>query len=515
MSMPNNLKALIVILVLAVPIFRLAKPIALLFSSEADFARRRNVWIALTVAGFVSPSFWLFAAAAVLITLWAGRKDTNPIALYVLLLHVIAPISIEIPVVGINRLFSFDMYRLLSFSVLLPAVLRLRKSRAAAERRGLTLMDVLLLLSGALQVLLFVRPDTTDAMELHDSLTNVLRRALLFYIDTYLVFFAVSRSSSSKSALKEVMAAFCLACIVMAPIAVFENLRHWILYAEMGSNWGGDLMLQYTDRGGALRATVSSGHSLALGYLLATAFGFWLYLRTQVAPKLVRVGVIILLWLGLLAAYSRGPWVGGAVNYFAFVALGPRAVPRMLRALLVSALLGALVLVSPLGDRIVSVVPFLGGQVDAYNVTYRERLAERALDMIQESPLFGDQEAYSKLGDLRQGFGVIDFVNAYAEVAVFYGLVGLFLFASFIIVAFIKSYAAARALQRSDPDLSMLGVSLCACIIGTLIMVSTSSFMFAYQKIFYVLGGLAAAYIAVAAAQMRSAPAAARQAATP
>src|SRR5271155_4605590 len=115
--MPADLKALVVVLAIAVTIFRLARPIALQFSSERDFLRRRNLWFALTIAAFLMPNFWLFALVAAPLLIWAGRIDPNPAALYLLLFQVIPPISIDIPAPGLNFFFAADNYRLLSFCV--------------------------------------------------------------------------------------------------------------------------------------------------------------------------------------------------------------------------------------------------------------------------------------------------------------------------------------------------------------------------------------------------------------
>jgi hypothetical protein len=91
-----NLKALVVVLLLATPVFILAKPLCLRFTSPEDFARRRNVWYVLTVCAFVSPSFWLYALVAVPVLAWAGKRDASPTALYVLLFYVVPPVSIDI-----------------------------------------------------------------------------------------------------------------------------------------------------------------------------------------------------------------------------------------------------------------------------------------------------------------------------------------------------------------------------------------------------------------------------------
>ena len=52
--MITNLKAMIVVLAIAMAVFIIAKPICLRFMAEHDFSRRRNVWFALTLAAFIS-----------------------------------------------------------------------------------------------------------------------------------------------------------------------------------------------------------------------------------------------------------------------------------------------------------------------------------------------------------------------------------------------------------------------------------------------------------------------------
>jgi O-antigen ligase len=126
--------------------------------------------------------------------------------------------------------------------------------------------------------------------------------------------------------------------------------------------------------------------------------------------------------------------------------------------------------------------------------------------LIQEHPFFGEQLAYFKLDDMRQGIGLIDFVNTYAEVAVFYGLVGLAIFVTFFLVGLYKAYRAAKRALRSDPELAQLGVSLFACIAATLLMLVTASFINSYQVISYVLVGLAAAYANLCKPSLARAP---------
>jgi O-antigen ligase len=496
--MITNVKALIVVLTIAAVIFRLGKPIALLFSSEPDFARRRNVWFVLTATAFLSPNFWLFVVVAAPILGWAGRKDSNPLALYLILLHVIPPLPVDIPIVGIKALFPLDNYRLLSFCVLIPAAWRLRKKNEG-RIRGLTPMDFSILAFGLVQLFHFVPPDLPGQTILQDSATNVLRRGILFFVDIYVLYFVASRTCSSRRAMIDAMSAACIASALMASVAVFESVRNWLLYLNLADGWGLGQMYGYQSRayyfrGGFLRAQAAAGHALALGYLVTIAFGFWLYLKSHVKSAWQRNAVATLYWLGLLASQARGPMLGAIAIYFAFFVLGPRAVPRVLKAAVVVALLVGTLSLTPFGGRVVNSIPFFGESTERASLDYRQRLAERSWELIQLNPFLGDPLAKTKMEDLRQGEGIIDLVNTYAEVTLFYGSIGLLLFLAVIIVGLFKAYRASREFARRDPDFALLGITLVACLFGTLLMIGDSSLINGYEKFFYVLAGLAAAY---------------------
>ena len=77
--------------------------------------------------------------------------------------------------------------------------------------------------------------------------------------------------------------------------------------------------------------------------------------------------------------------------------------------------------------------------------------------------------------DLRQGEGIIDLVNTYAQVALFYGIVGLALFITPVLFAFFAAARQAKRLRSQDPDFSSLGNTLAACEFGTLVFIGTSS----------------------------------------
>ena len=461
-------KELFVVLVLALVVFKLLKPAFSLFTSEDDFTRRRNTWCLVTIAAFLCPSFWVFCLITTPFLILAGRKDSNTGALYLLLMYVVPGFSWRVPMIGMSYLIDLDFQLLLSFCVMVPAALRLLKSKQRPTRLGM--MDYCLLAYLALTSLYFILPEISRGVLMAPTLTDSMRRAFESFFEIYVPYFVLSRSSASRREIQDILAAFCLSCAIMAAIGTLEGAKHWLLYGEIRSQWG-PIYNPYLMRGESIRAMASTTHPLVLGYLLAVAFGFWLCLKSHVQSKYSRNGVILLYWFGLLAAYSRGPWVGAILIYFIYVALSGRAVSNLLKATFASVLVGLLVAISPLGNKIASVVPYFGGTVDLENITYRQRLLDRAWQIIQDSPFLGDQYALSKMEDLRQGQGIIDLMNGFVNILLDNGFVGLFLFLLFVAIGIVKAWMLTKERTRVGIELGAMGASLVACILGTLVMI--------------------------------------------
>jgi len=491
------MKELIVILVIAGVIFRLARPIALRFSDAADFTRRRNVWFAATIIAFLSPSFWIFVLCAIPLYSWVGRKDSNPIAAYLFLMHVVPPVAVDIPTIGIGQLFGLDNYRLLSFCVLIPTALRARRTLRSEGGSAGRMPDLFLLAFSAVQIALFIPPDLPNHIILADSPTNVVRRAFLFSLDILVLYYAVSRSCNDKRKIVDSIAAFCLAGGALAVIATFEHFKGWLLYTELAARWNptdGNYRLAWLLRGDSwLRSQGSAGHALTLGFLLAVAFGFWLFLQSRVTTLRTKLAVAFVFWIGMLATYSRGPWLGAVLIYLAYAALKPRAVSRVFKAVFLITIVLSLVSLTPIGEKLLNSLHVTAGQPDA-DFNYRQRLVDRSLELIETHPFFGDQLALQKMEDLRQGQGIIDIVNTYVGIALFSGCVGLALFLGFILSAITGVFRAAKAAIPIDLEQGLLGFNILACIIGTLFMIANTSLIMGVEKIFYVLIALAVGY---------------------
>lgn len=491
--MLTNLKALVLVLSVALTVFVLAKPFCLRFMAESDFDRRRFVWVALTIVAFASPSFWPFALAALPLLAWCASKDANPVALWVLTQFLIPPnVGAEIPVVGINKLFELDHFRILALAVLVPAAWRLFRSGGGPRSTALALTDTLVLSYFGLQLVLLMP---------YDSVTHTMRRGFLLFLDALVMYYVASRTCANRRAIVETMTCYCLLCAILAPLALFETLRGWLLYHSIGTLWGDPIAFGYLFRSGSLRAQVSTGHSLALGYVLAIGLGFWLYLKSRAHSMQLGRAVAIWLCAGLLAAYSRTPWIIAVVIVFGYLALGPNGLSRFVKGAVVFAVLSGLVLASPVGERVIDALPFVGS-VDEANVIYRVRFAEMAWMLVQQQPLFGNPFVMLQLEVLRQGQGIIDLLNAYATVAMFYGLVGLALYVGPFLVCVWNAFRLTRRSAAYDRDLSLLGASLVACMLATLLALGAQGQD--RGQLLYLLVGLLTGYAALGGLEERA-----------
>jgi O-antigen ligase len=499
-----SLKEFVVVLLIAVTVFRVTKPIALLFIDPKDLSRRRTTWLVLTATAFFAPNFWAFVLVATPLTIWAGRKDTNPCAVYIMLFTVIPPVETPLPMIGMPYLLMMSNYLLLSFCVLTPFVLRIYRFRREHKEPVLQFTDYCLLAFGLLTAVLYVQSVSPNGGLYPTSSTDCLRRVFVFFFEAFIPYFAISRAGQDRRKLIDMIATYCLCCALLAAVAMFESARQWLLYAEMPGRLGAPGPgATYLMRGESLRAMASTGHAMALAYMLVPAYGLWLYLQSRMNSKQWRVGGTIVFWGGLLAAYTRGAWVGAVLLYFLFAALQPKSFSKLFKATGGALIIGMLIYLSPLGEKIVSVLPWFGGNVDNFNVIYRERLWDRSWQIIRDSPLLGDQGAMLKMQDLRQGEGIVDMVNTYVGILLDNGFVGLALFLLFILGSVLKALAGNRRTMSSDQDLCLMGASLVACIIAMLVMFENGSFGGAPAKAFYILAGLATGYGVVARSSRR------------
>lgn len=496
-------KVLIVVIVLTTLSFMVAKPVMCRFMSAADFAVRRNVWLGINAAAFLIPNYWGYVLAASLFFAYGLKRDSNPAALYVFLLLAMTPLGLNLPTLGVvKQIFVLDHFRLLALVLLLPLAWRHRRDKPA-NAEGLLVVnpadratragDVLILVYAALQLVLLMP---------YESPTASMRRMLLLGLDMLLPYYVLSRTCRSREAVADVMAAFALSLLLLVPLAAYEVARHSLLYPVLQETWGTGQILNVLERAGYLRAQVTAGHSIVLGYAMAMAMGFWLYLQTRVEVRGWRWLGFAALTAGLALALARGPWVGALTIVFLYLLLSPNAASRLMKAFGWLSALAVLALASPFGTKIIASLPFIG-TVDEGTIDYRQQLAQQSWLLIQHNPLFGTPSYLAYMEDLRQGQGIIDMVNAYANIALSFGLVSLAVFLSFFIVIIWRCVKTMRALSGQDADLKLMGASIVASMLGGLAMIATVNLYLSIAPFTWALAGLASGFLVVAGERLR------------
>jgi len=492
---PVHLRALVVVMTLSLLVLFLARRVACETAIRPDdFKRRAAVWVVVTLAAFLSHNYWLFALITVPLIALAGNKDSNRLALYFFLLFAIPPFLAMIPGLGVfgDALIELHHTRWLSLALLLPAYLSLR-GKPGVQPLGAGAVDKFLL-SYLLVLVVLQGLDTT--------VTNVLRILTGLCLDIILPYYVASRALRDLPAYRDALMSFVVAALIMCPIALAEYAMHWLMYAGLGDVlglpfWGFGRTL---NRGDLLRAQVTAGQPIVLGYFMAVALAFIAFLRPSVPNiRWWLLGVAALI-AGLLASLSRGPWVGAVAMLMVLVLTGPNVMRKLGRTLLVALVLAPVLLMTPQGQAFIDYLPFVG-TVEARNVEFRQRLLDVSLGVLANFPFFGalDFIDHPDMEQLRGNDGIIDVVNTYVRIALSTGLVGLTLFLAPFVGVGAGIARSLHAQQDKSSELHLLGRCLLAALVAIMVTLGTVSPILSVPVVYVVAIGLGVGYLRLVA----------------
>jgi O-antigen ligase len=480
--MSEQLRALTVILVLASLVFALAKgPICSAAMKPGDFVRRRNLWFLVTLISFGTSNFWVYILAVGGLLWWARTYEHNPLALYFAMLFAVPPISAPIEALGIvEYIISINHIRLLALVILLPTWLELRR-RSDVKSFGSITPDKFIIAYLLLMFFLGFRSTT---------ITDGIRYGFYLFFDAFLPYYVASRAFQTLDQFREALAAFLLSAILLAVLGFFELAKGWLLYSTLAGAWEipWDMGRYLTRGGGEVRALVTTGQPIVLGYIMVVAIALYQALSQRVPDGWRLIGLLLLI-VGLIAPVSRGPWIGAALIPFLLAITGPRPSQELVRVGLWAGIIGIVILVSPFGPAVLDRLPFIGN-VDADNVVYRQRLFVTSIEVIKDNLLFGTSDALQsyEMEALRQG-GIIDLVNSYLVVALSSGIVGLSLFVAFFGSSFVGLIRSLRAFPNRDDDSFRLGQALLVALLAALVVISTVSSISAIPMLYWMLAG--------------------------
>ena len=484
--MPEYLYSLMQILLLSTAFFAIADRSITTISGHDNFRRRRNLWFCLTVAAFLAPSFWVYAVIAIPLLLYAVRHESNFPALFFFILFALPTGTVTIPGFGlVNFLLGISHARMLSLLILAPVFFSLMRN-GNALRFGRNAPDKALAAYLLLTAILYLRDST---------LTDTMREAFYLFIDVFLPYFVISRSLKDLQAFRDALLSLMIAILVLAPIAILESLREWLLYNSLIYKLGiAGGMTKYLERDGILRVSASVGHPIALGYLMVVGMGIYLFLQGSFKQKLIRRSGMALLTAGLIAPLSRGPWMGACVLFIVYIGTGHNPVRRLISWTVAGMLAFLLISTIPGGEKVINLLPFIG-TTEKSNIVYREKLITNSMTVIESNPWFGSVNYLEtpQMKALYEG-GIIDVVNTYIEIALKKGLVGLGLFVGFFGLVVIGIRRAMRSLSNPESEEYLLGRILLATLLAILFIIITVSSITIIPLVYWSVAGLGVAY---------------------
>lgn len=489
LSMPEHIRALVVILVLATPVWWLARDAFSGLLPTRTFARWRNLWFLVTLALFLSHNYWLFAFLLIAMVLAVRRKEAHVVGLFFVLLFTGSPVSIEVPGFGlVNYVLILDHYRLLTLAWLLPAALVLSQSRRSIAF-GRAPTDYLVLGYWLL----------ISALDLRGtSLTNGARTVVTHTIDVLLPYYVVSRSIRDVEGFKVALSGFVIAACLLAPLAMFESVRGWRLYTSVQAPLGlnPNAWAEYLGRAGLLRAAVSLGHPIVLGFVLMVALGFMYFVQGSIAKGWQRWLAWTGLALGLLFSFSRGPWVGAMLLGLAIPIAAGKPLQSMVKMGLWVALGVAALSVTSIGQKFLGLLPFIGAE-ETGTIGYRLELWSFVRPVVERHLWFGSQDylfspEMAALASI-QGQGIPDLVNHYYQILLASGLIGLLVFCGVFVRILWVIWQRLRQRPSSQEHI-VLGAALGGTLLAILATISTVSGVTAVPVILWSVLGLCVAY---------------------
>jgi O-antigen ligase len=202
---------------------------------------------------------------------------------------------------------------------------------------------------------------------------------------------------------------------------------------------------------------------------------------------------------GLIATLSRGPWVGAMVLVLVYIVTSPMAVANLVRFAVIGAMVLLPLLLTPFGGRLFDLLPFIGS-IDAESLSYRQRLFDSAIPVIERNPWFGSRDFLltPEMQGMMQGQHIIDVVNTYLAIALNSGLVGLGFFLAIFVTILI---GLRRVLKFEVVRKTGLGAYMrasMATLVAILVTIGTVSFIDYISYVCWSFTGLCVALIRIA-----------------
>lgn len=462
----------------------------LFFSRHKYLLKWSMGWAIITSAAFLSGHMAIFVAVVIAVSIFIlPSKPSERVKYYFVLLPVIPLFVYDIPgPLGINLLLDLTYARLLTLAILVPAFIKLISQSGGITKKFLNGPTDKLLFFYVLLLSLLAFRNTTVTSGFREALNVVA-------LDIFLPYYVISRSVQTLDDFRGVFMAILFSAIMLAFLGLLEQITYWSFFRYLPDlldfrpitvNAFGEV------RGMFLRTNTTMG-PITLGYFIVLALGIAIYLR-ELLPKqkTFLFFSLVLFLIILISTGSRGAWLTAIALLMLYMYL--KISDRWLRIIL---LLGGIISVF-LGKILLDVIGGLSADsIDDHGTfQYRIDLIKTSANVIKNNILFGtdDPNRGGALESMRQGQGIIDIVNTYLALLLYYGVVGFSLFMAIFFVTLRNLYSASKSVKKYK-KVWLLGNMLIAMTGATLILIGTVSSVSFIPIYYWSLIGLVSAYV--------------------
>lgn len=418
-------------------------------------------------------------------------RGTGGIVPVYLLSLLLLPGLDEKVMIGELRLFDLGVHDALGIGSALALLCNRGRNRPGL-RLDLPACAMILLLAAALA------RDT--------SFSNLLRSTSNVMLDLGLPYYITSRGLRDLPELRRALLWLGGGGMTVGAILIYEASRAWPIYHSLYDQYQVVQQIFIKSRGGMLRAAGPFLESTSMAMVLALcALAIWACRREFRSGRHYALVLAIAL-VGLAPPQSRGAWMGLAFGMILGELYLGRYVSLVKSGLLAVVGLAGLLLAAIWSPNLSETLGLSGGASETSD--YRRQLFERGMQEFWDSPLIGFSvpTLNIRLGDLRQGEGIIDFVNAYIWIMLISGGLGLVIFAGVFLyyMGNMRRYRKLPTARLADKELAaFIFAGLCMMML----MLVFTSFGTRPAMFVFVLFGLSSVY-----AGMRGKPATAREA---
>lgn len=364
------------------------------------------------LAAWLLPNLWLLYAFMAILVPCLARGGGQVAAMYLFALMLLPGLD-QVVKIGSLELFQFGVHDALACG----ATLSLLTHRAWRTRRwplDLPVMALILMLVAALSR--------------NTSATNFLRVFVTIALDCALPYYIVSRGVKDHADLQRCLLHLAAAGAVVSLILLYEARGAWPIYNALVDLYGLPDHPSVKSRGTLLRAGGPFLESTSAAMILVFCFLASWMARPAFRDGRYQAAFLVLLLVGLLPPQSRGAWVGLLTGMVMIDLYMGRLRFTMLRLAVASAGAAVLFAAAQFNAQLAVMLGLSGDSVET--VDYRGQLLARGMQEFWQSPLIGFAypEMLRRLDDMRQGEGIVDFVNAHLFIALLTGGIGLAIF---------------------------------------------------------------------------------------